>query len=318
MPDSEIRPLRRSLLFVPGGEPRKLDKACQTGADALILDLEDAVAPEAKDRARELIAAALKGGSFGRMEIVLRVNAPGTPWFAADVEAAVTAGARTIMLPKVEGVTVIESVSATLDRLEQRDGAGGNALVAPPLSLIALVESPAGIVCASSLGDASPRLDALCFGHVDFSREMGIETADAAKGIAYHARCTLAIAARASGLTPIDTVFLDVRDEKGFREDAAMGVGLGFEGKLCIHPAQVKIVNELMTPTPEQVSRARRVLAAWETARAEGRGVFALDGRMIDAPVISQHSRILDRARRAGLLEDQGAAEEGRRKDDAR
>ncbi len=318
MPTSETRPLRRSLLFVPAGEPQKLDKARQAGADALILDLEDAVAPEAKDRARELVAAALKGGSFGKMETVVRVNAPGTPWFVADVEAAVAAGARTIMIPKVEGAPGIERVSAMLERLEQADGAGANGIVAAPLALIALVESPAGIVCAASLGDASSRLHALCFGHVDFSREMGLETANAATGIAYHARCTLVIAARASGLTPIDTVFLDVRDEKGFREDALMGAGLGFEGKLCIHPAQVKIVNEVMTPTPEQVSRARRVLAAWETARAEGRGVFALDGRMIDAPVSSQHSRILDRARSAGLVEDQDAAGEARRKDDAR
>jgi citrate lyase subunit beta/citryl-CoA lyase len=108
---------------------------------------------------------------------------------------------------------------------------------------------------------------------------------------------------------PIDTVFLDVRDERGFRDDAALGLRLGFEGKLCIHPAQVKIVNDLLTPTAEEIARARRVIEAWEEARAAGRGVFALDGRMVDAPVAALAETVLERARRAGVIEERGEQE---------
>ncbi len=153
-----------------------------------------------------------------------------------------------------------------------------------------------------AMGRATPRSEALCFGHADFSLSMGLTDADASRGIVYHARCNLVIAAKACGVPPIDSVVLSVKDEKAIREDAAVGAGLGFEGKLCIHPRQVEIVNEVYTPRPEQVEYALRVTEAWERARAEGRGVFALEGRMIDAPLVAVQERVLQRARRAGVL----------------
>ena len=298
MPNREARRLRRSLLFVPGGEPRKIEKARDTGADALILDLEDAVAPEEKDRAREVVASALREGRFGESEPMVRINAPGTPQFEADIEAVVAAGARALLVPKAETAEGLARVAARLDGLDRKPGTGETGRV----RLLALVESAAGIAGVASLPRASPRLDALCFGHADFSRDMGLTAADASSGVILHARCALAIAARAARTAAIDTVFLDVRDERAFREDAALGVSLGFEGKLCIHPAQVRIVNDLLTPTPEQIDHARRVIEAWGRARAEGRGVFTLDGRMMDAPVVALQEGVLERARRAGVL----------------
>jgi citrate lyase subunit beta/citryl-CoA lyase len=167
--------------------------------------------------------------------------------------------------------------------------------------LLLLIESPAGIAAAVAIGRAAPHLEALCFGHADFSLQMGLGDADASRGVVYHARCTLAIAARACGIAPIDSVFLAVRDDAAFREDAALGCRLGFDGKLCIHPRQVEIVNDVYTPGPEQVEYANRVVEAWAQAAAEGRGVFALDGRMIDAPVVAVQRQVLARARRAGV-----------------
>ena len=291
------QPLRRSLLFVPGGEPRKLEKARDASADTLVLDLEDSVPPAEKNRARELIAASLRRRDFTSTEIAVRVNPPGTPYFDEDLHAAVASGVDAIMLPKAEGADALRGVAERLGALERECGFPDGRV-----RLLALVETAAGIATAALLPGASTRVDALCFGHVDFARDMGVAATDPGQGIVLHARCALAIAARAGGIAPIDTVFVDVRDDAGFRRDAELGRSLGFDGKLCIHPGQVPLANEVHTPTQAQIDYAQRVLAAFEQARAEGKGVLTVDGEMVDAPVVMQQERILDRARRAGLV----------------
>jgi len=292
------RPLRRSLFFVPGGEPRKLEKARGVGADTLLLDLEDSVAPPEKDRARELVTAFLREGDYGGAEPGVRVNPPGTPYFEEDLEGAVASGASAIMLPKSESAEELGQIAERIGALEERSSPGPNGSV----RLLALVETAAGIARVASLASATRRIDALCFGHADFSRDMGLAGADASQGVIFHARCALAIAARADGVAPIDTVCLDVRDEQAFRRDAQFGLQLGFEGKLCIHPLQVKIANEVHTPTNEQIAYAQRVLDASQKAYAEGKGVFTIDGKMVDAPLVAAQHRVLERARRAGIL----------------
>jgi citrate lyase subunit beta/citryl-CoA lyase len=299
MSDAPATRLRRSLLFVPGSEPKKLERARESVADTLLLDLEDAVAPQQKDAARENVAAALRSGAYGETELAVRVNAPRTPWFEADLEAVVAAGATTILLPKAEErdeVARVATAAAAIASERERDGRNG---AAPHLLL--LVESPRGVANALALGEAAaPAIDALCFGHADFCLEMGLREADATRGIAFHARCQVAIAARAAGVAPIDCVHLAVKDEIAFREDALRGRSLGFEGKLCIHPRQAEIANEVYAPTAEEIDRARRIIEAAERAQSEGRGVFELDGKMIDAPIVALERRVLERARRGG------------------
>ncbi|TMA80792.1 MAG: CoA ester lyase, partial [Deltaproteobacteria bacterium] len=165
-----------------------------------------------------------------------------------------------------------------------------------------------GVAQALAIGRCAPGIEALCFGHADFALQLGLPDADPSRGTIYHARCALVLAAKACGLAPIDTVHLAVKDEAGFREDAARGLHLGFEGKLCIHPRQVEIANAVFTPGPAQIEYARRVIAAWEDARASERGVFTLDGKMIDAPLVAVQRRVLERARRAGALPDTSEA----------
>jgi citrate lyase subunit beta/citryl-CoA lyase len=296
-PDEPLR-LRRSLLFVPGADPRKLERAGETGADTLLLDLEDSVSPHRKADARQRVAEALREGVFGGMEAAVRVNAPGTPHFAADLEAVVGAGGRIVMIPKAETPEGVAAVVASLQTIEQQRADAAKELV----RLLLLVETPAGIANALALGRVTPRIDSLCFGHADFSLEMGLAEADASRGIVYHARCSLVLAAKACGVAPIDSVHLAVKDEAGFREDAALGLRLGFEGKLCIHPRQVAIANEVYTPGSDEIAEALRVLDAWERNQAEARGVFALDGKMIDAPLVHLKRRVIERARRAGVL----------------
>ena len=291
--------LRRSLLFVPGSEPRHLAKAREAGADTVLFDLEDAVALDAKPRARALVAEALRAGGFGDSEAAVRVNAPSTPFCAADLDAVVAAGADAVLVPKSERPDELAHVAAVLTDLERAAGR-------PPGSvrILALVETAAGVAGALALAAATPRLAALCFGHADFARDMRLPAADAAAGVILHARCAVAIAARAHGLAPIDSVCLAVRDAEAMRADAALGLQLGFDGKLCIHPRQVAIANAVYTPTAERIAAATRVVAAWRQAAAQGRGVIALDGAMIDAPVVAAAQQILARARRAGVLSD--------------
>lgn len=287
--------LRRSLLFVPGGEPRRLARAREAGADTVLFDLEDAVASDDKPRARALVAEALRAGAFGEAEAAVRVNAPSTRFCDADLAAVVAAGAEAVLVPKAERVDELAGVAAALDGLERAAGR-------PPGSvrLLALVETAAGVAGALALAAATPRLEALCFGHADFARDMRLPAADAGGGVILHARCALAVAARARGLAPIDSVCLAVRDDEAMRADAALGMQLGFDGKLCIHPRQVAIANQVYTPTAEQIAGAARVVAAWRQAQAEGRAVCTLDGAMVDAPVVAAAQEILARARRAG------------------
>jgi citrate lyase subunit beta/citryl-CoA lyase len=268
-------------------------------ADTLLLDLEDSVAPDEKDRARELVVATLQKGDFNGIEVAVRINPSDSDHFDADLEAVVAAGADAVMLPKSQSSDVLREVGERVGALERKFSSRPTDSV----RILALVETPVGIVRAAEIAGASARVDAMCFGHADFAREMGLAEADASAGVIHHARCEIAIAAVAAGVAPIDCVFLDVRDEAGFRSDVEHGMALGFEGKLCIHPAQVEIANDVYTPTAERVARARRVVDAWENALAEGSGVFSLDGKMIDAPLVAIEERVLDRARRAGRLD---------------
>jgi citrate lyase subunit beta/citryl-CoA lyase len=297
-PTLDSRPLRRSLLFVPAGDPRKLERARDAGADTVLLDLEDSVAPARKAEARAFVTEALRDGTLGTTEAAVRVNAPGTSEFDADLRAVVAGGGRTVMLPKCESAEQVAGVVTTIEAVVRAQPAR------PPVAarILALVESPAGITHAAAIGRVASRIEALCFGHADFSLAMGLCETDASQGIVYHARCMLVLAARACGVAPIDTVHLAVRDDSAFREDAKLGLRLGFEGKLCIHPRQVEIANEVYTPGPAQVDYALRVIDAWERAQTEGRGVFTLDDRMIDAPLVAVQRGVLERARRAGVL----------------
>ncbi len=291
--------LRRSLLFVPGGEPRKLERADSAGADTLLFDLEDSVAPDAKERARALVAERLAAGG-GEEERAVRLNGCDTPYFERDVFEVVAAGARTLMLPK-SSPAALARARQHLASVEQR-----LSLQVGCIRLLGLVETADGIARLPQLLDEPARLDALCLGNADFSLDMRLADGDLSAGVVFHARCSLAIAAAAAGVAAIDGVCLAVRDAEAFQAEARTAASLGFTGKLCIHPAQVAVANDAFTPMPEQIARARRVVDASAAASRAGRGVFAVDGKMVDAPVLKLQQRLLERARRAGVLDAAG------------
>jgi citrate lyase beta subunit len=269
----------RSFLFVPGTEERKLRKALASGADAVIADLEDGVAPELRGEAREVAARVLREVESGSA-LLVRVNPPGSEWFEADAELVSGLALDGVVVPKATP----EAVAAL--------GADG-----PPV--VALVESAAGLAQARETAAAS-RVEALALGSHDLSAELGLAQRPDQLELLF-ARSELVLASAAAGIrAPVDTVFLPTRDEAGLEQECRLARTLGLRGKLCIHPAQLETVHRVFAPSEDELEWARRVLGAHEQGLEEGRGAVALDGRMIDMPIVKQARRLLAEGGRDG------------------
>ena len=224
----------------------------------------------------------------------MRVNALRTAWFAEDVAAAVGGGADALVVPKVESVEDIRAVEEQLSLDERRAGRDEGAV-----KILALIETPRGVLAAAAIAEASPRIEALVIGHVDLSRSLGIKEAGAMEGTILHARCHLVLAAKAAGKDAIDAVFMNLDDAGAFAAEARQGLRLGFAGKLVIDERQVALTHEAYAPTEAEITSARRLVAAFEAAVAQGRGLFVFEGRAIDLPVVEAERSILARARAA-------------------
>jgi citrate lyase subunit beta / citryl-CoA lyase len=287
--------LRRSLLYVPGSEERKVAKAASLGADAVILDLEDSVAETRKGEARVLITAALRSRTASGPEWLVRVNAIHTPHFDADLACGVEAAPDALVIPKVDGPDVLRQVD---ERLAAAERAAGRPIGS--LKLFAMIESARAILNAPAIAGASARLTGMILGHVDLSLDLGLTPGPAGAGIIHHARCQLVLAARAAGVDAVDAIVLNIQDHDGCRAEATQAAAMGFVGKQAIHPGQIPIIHQAFTPSADRVRRAERILETWRQALTQGRGVVALDGELIELPVVAMEQRILDRARRAG------------------
>ena len=274
-----VRP-RRSVLYMPGSNPRALEKARALPADALVLDLEDAVAPAAKDEARRLVLGALAQGGYGHRERIVRVNGPGTPWGAADLQAVARSGADAMLLPKVESP----------DDVRQAERALAAAGAPPDLALWCMIETPRGVLACAAIAASSPRLAALVAGTSDLVKDLHARhTPGRAEVLA--SLSLLLLAARAHGLAALDGVHLDLQDETGFEAACRQGRDLGFDGKTLVHPRTIEAANRIFAPEEGEVAAARRVIAAYEEARAAGRGVVVVDGRLVEALHVEEAQR---------------------------
>lgn len=292
-----VRRVRRSLIFVPGSEPRKLAKARVLGADALILDLEDAVAPDRVQEARRLVREFLDTADAGGQERTVRVHGTRTPEFFEDVRAIVPGRPDAILLPKTNTPQDVLLLDGLLAGYEGQVG-----LPRGHVRLLPIVETALGLVNAFAIAGASPRVDGLILGHADLALTLGVQERMALQGIIFHARCQLVVAAKAAGREAYDIVYLQIQDLDGLRAEALEGLRMGFDGKLLVHPSQIGPVHEVYTPTLEQVEFARRVIEGHEAVLREGRAVFTVDGRMIDLPIVDVERKILQRAQKAGLI----------------
>jgi len=272
--------VRRSVLFAPGDQPALLRKATETEADTVVFDLEDGVAPDRKGRAREAVGEAL--GTIEAGEVCVRVNPLGAGG-RADLDALSTSP---------DGV-VVPKVDAAADVRGLADELGDRGLDVP---VLALLETPGGVLDAPAIADAAAT-DAVVFGAEDLAAAAGCRRTEDGAEIRY-ARQRVVLAAARAGVDAIDTVYTDIEDTDGLATEAAFARQLGFDGKLAVHPAQVPVVNNAFTPDPERIEWAERVLAARDDATG---GVFAVDGEMVDAPLITQAETVLERARAAGV-----------------
>jgi citrate lyase subunit beta/citryl-CoA lyase len=281
---------RRACLVVPAAPAAKLAKGATLAADEVVLDLEDAVVPAVKDEARAAVVEALRG-DWAAESVAVRVNAIGSAWCHADLEALAGSerDAVTAVLPKVEHAHDL----AFADRLLA--GAEAAAGRTAPVRLIALVETAAGLAAAAEIARASERLDGLVLGYADLAASLGRPGTGASQDWRF-AQETVLVAARAAGIQAIDGPYLGTRDDDAFRAGAMHARTLGYDGKWAIHPAQLDTLRETFTPTGEEVADARAVLAALERAAADGAGAVAADGRMLDEALALSARRVLARA----------------------
>lgn len=289
-----VRP-RRSVLYMPGANTRALEKARTLPADALIFDLEDAVAPEAKEAARTNVVLAAESRAYGKREIVIRCNGLGTPWGEADIEAIAQSGADAILVPKVESATQVTHVVSLLD----------TAGAPTTMAVWAMMETPKGILRAEEIAGSHPRLALFVMGTNDLVKDMRARHTPmrlpmiTALGIGM-------LAARAHGLAILDGVYNDIQDSEGFRAVCQQGLEIGFDGKTLIHPSQVEPCNEIFAPSAAELEVAGKIVAAFKAAQAEGKGVVTVDGRMIENLHVEQAERALALA--SAIQELQAAA----------
>jgi len=270
----EIRP-RRSVLYMPGSNARALEKARSLPADALILDLEDAVAPEAKEAAREQVCAAVKAGGYGRREVVIRINGLDTPWGEADLAAAAAAAPDAVLVPKPCDGADIERVTEALARAGAPDRTRLWAMIETPRAILNVAE----IAAASTQSGA--RLACFVMGTNDLVKETRADLSGDRLPALYWMSAAIT-AARACGLDVLDGVYNNFKDAEGFRRECVQGRALGFDGKTLIHPDQVAIADEVFAPPEAAVAFARKVIAAFDRPENKGKGVITVEGRMVE------------------------------------
>jgi citrate lyase subunit beta/citryl-CoA lyase len=269
-----IRP-RRSVLYMPGSNARALEKARSLPADALILDLEDAVAPAAKETARTQVCAAVKAGGYGGREVVIRINGLDTPWGRTDLEAAGAAGPDAVLVPKVGSGDDIARVTESLAAARAPAGTQLWAMIETPLAILNI----AGIAGAAKAPGA--RLACFVMGTNDLVKETRADLSSNRRPALFWLSAAIT-AARAYGLDALDGVYNNFRDADGYRRECMHGRALGFDGKTLIHPDQIAVANEVFAPPADEVAWARRIIAAFDLPEHKGKGVITVDGRMVE------------------------------------
>jgi citrate lyase subunit beta/citryl-CoA lyase len=273
---------RRSVLYMPGSNARALEKGRGLPADGLILDLEDAVAPDAKATAREQIAAALQQGGYGRREIVVRVNALDSPWGRDDVKALAGSGADALLLPKVESAAMVHELEGLLEAAGAPD----------TLGIQCMMETPLGMLNAKEVASASPRITCLVMGTSDLVKDLqAAHTPERLPVLTSLGLCILA--ARAYGIAIVDGVYLDLDDAEGFAAHCRQGKELGFDGKTLIHPKTIATANELFAPSQQEIDWSHRIIAAHAEATAAGKGVVVVDGKLVENLHVENAKRLV-------------------------
>ena len=300
-----MKQLRRTMLFIPGNNAGMIQDAGIYKADSLMFDLEDSVSIHEKDSARFLVFQALNTLGYPGKELVVRINDPHTETGREDIEAVVRTGKAVVRLPKTETVQDLIDCERMIEAVEKKAR-----LPLGSTRMMAAVESAAGVLNAKEIALASRRLVGIAIGAEDYVTDL--KTSRSLEGIELlFARSMVLLAARNAGIDAIDTVFSDVNNEEGLRNETTLIKQLGFDGKSIINPRQIKIVHEVFTPTEKEITNALAVLGAIREAERKGSGVISMNGKMVDKPIVTRAEHVLNLARAAGIALDEGASKEG-------
>jgi citrate lyase subunit beta/citryl-CoA lyase len=274
--------LRRSILYMPGSNARALEKGRGLAADGLILDLEDAVAPDAKERARSQITDALNEGGYGHRELIVRVNAMDTPWGKEDIAAMATSGAHGILLTKVDSAAMVQEAEALMAASNAPDD----------MTIWTMMETPLGILHSEEIAFSSPRMGAFVLGTSDLAKDLHCaHTRERLPLITSLELCMLA--ARAAGIAVIDGVHLDLADDEGFEYSCRQGQEMGFDGKTLIHPKTIEMANNVYAPSEDDLQWSRTIIAAHGQAEKEGQGVIVVEGKLIENLHVENAKRLV-------------------------
>ena len=287
--------LRRTMMFIPGNNPSMMQDAYIYHPDSIMLDLEDSVTMAEKDAARMLVHNALKTIDYGNIERVVRINPLNTPYGKKDVEAVVKGGVDVIRMPKTETADEVREVEAEIERVEKELGCVGRT------QIMAAIESALGIVNAYDIATASKRMMGIALGAEDYSANLKTQRTKEGTELQL-ARETIVVAARAAGIDALDTVFSNLNDMEAFRNEVELIKRMGFDGKSIINPRQIEIINEVFAPKEKDIEKARTILAAIKEAAEKGSGVIAVNGKMVDRPVVIRAQRTINLAIASGIL----------------
>ncbi|WP_445182770.1 HpcH/HpaI aldolase/citrate lyase family protein [Pseudonocardia sp. Cha107L01] len=282
----------RSLLFVPSNRPERFAKAVASGTDAVILDLEDSVGVSQKAASRDNLPAGAELAAEAGVPVYVRVNPVDTKWHDEDLAAAAAIGALGVIVPKCEDPSVVAEVESRLRAAESSPDA---------LEIVLIVETALGILAAERLARPGSRTRRICFGAYDFALDMGVRVETSGPLLA-QVRAQVALAAKAAGIQPIDTAFADVRDPEGMRRQTGEALAMGYSGKFAIHPDQVAIVNDVLSPGAGEIDVARRVVDAFREAERQGIAAITVDDKLVDYPIALRSEAVLARAEQFGLL----------------
>ncbi len=282
-------------MFVPGNNPGMMQDAFIYGPDSIMLDLEDSVTMAEKDTARLLVYNALKSIDYGNTEMVVRINPLSTPYGKKDIEAVVKAGVDVIRMPKTETAEEVVEVEREIEKVEKEIGCLGRT------QIMAAIESALGVVNAYAIATASKRMMGIALGAEDYSANLKTQRTPGGAELLL-ARETIVVAARAAGIAALDTVYSNLNDMETFRKEVELIKTLGFDGKSIINPRQIEVVNEVFTPSEKAIEKSKTILAAIKEAEQRGSGVIAVNGKMIDRPVVLRAQRTIDLAIASGVL----------------
>ena len=287
---------RRALLYMPGDDRRKIEKSTSLGVDCICMDMEDGTAVSKKAEARAVISQAMKELDFGNSERCIRINSIGSGFEKDDLASALAARPDTIVVPKIETAEQVKWVSEQIESYEL-----SNKLNLGSIRLLIGLETAKGILNLKEIAEADKRLEAIIFGAEDYAASVGATRTKEATEVLY-ARSAVVAACAANDLQAIDMVYIDFKDIDGLRVEAEQGAGFGFSGKQIIHPNQVQVTQEAFTPSDDAIAYAKRVVGSFESSQKEGKGAYALDGKMIDMPLLKNAQKVLDRAKAAGKI----------------